>query len=191
MSSLVAPELRMTLAEFLEWDDGTDTRYELIEGVPVAMTPPQNAHGMVAANIIGSIVVALRQRPPCVAVSEAGIISPSKKDTWYQADLAVTCRPHEPGEHETPEPRLIVEVLSPSTEAHDRKVKLPDYRQISSVQEILLVDPAMHYCELHRRLDEKRWLVDLVRQPEAKVSLESIGLDLPLSEIYANVAFEA
>jgi Uma2 family endonuclease len=44
---------RMTLAEFLRWDDGTDTRWELVDGVPVAMAPPAVAHGILAARLAG------------------------------------------------------------------------------------------------------------------------------------------
>ncbi|MGH6920882.1 MAG: Uma2 family endonuclease, partial [Geminicoccaceae bacterium] len=56
-------EKRMSLAAFLEWDDGTDTRYELIDGRIVAMAPPVEAHGMIVANIVAAIRPGLK--PPC------------------------------------------------------------------------------------------------------------------------------
>lgn len=71
-----------------------------------------------------------------------------------------------------------------------RKVKLPDYRAIPSVREIVLIDQQQLYCEAHRRLDNGRWLVDLLRRPEARLQLESIGFDQPLSAIYDHVVFE-
>ena len=68
------PALRpMTLEDFLRWDDGTDTRYELISGFPVAMAPPAPAHGMIAARIVARLEEALRRRRPCRALVEAGI----------------------------------------------------------------------------------------------------------------------
>jgi Uma2 family endonuclease len=69
-------EKRMSLAEFLEWDDGTDTRYELVGGQPVAMAPPSEAHGTVVINLGGQLRSGLR--PPCRAVGEAGIVLPSR-----------------------------------------------------------------------------------------------------------------
>ena len=55
---------RMTLAEFLRWEDGTDTRYELLGGCPVAMAPPPIAHGILALRLSARIDPALRSRPP-------------------------------------------------------------------------------------------------------------------------------
>ena len=63
---------RMTLGEFLHWEDGTDTRYELIDGFPMAMAPPARAHGMLCARLAGAIDAALRSRRPCSAQTAAG-----------------------------------------------------------------------------------------------------------------------
>lgn len=189
MSIGAAARSRMTLAEFFDWDPGGDQRYELIEGVPYAMTYPKRSHGIIAANLVRRIAEALDARPPCHVVSEAGILSPTRNDTYYQADLAVTCQPHQADRPDTPQPLLVVEVLSPSTENHDRKLKLADYRKIPSVREILFVDQERPYCELHRRLGDDRWLVDLILELEARIELESLGVELPVAWIYANVTF--
>jgi hypothetical protein len=90
----VAPQ-RMSLAEFLEWDDGTDRRYELLDGIPVMMAPSLEAHGEPAAAL--ALEIGSRVRPPCRVISEAGIIVPDRADSYYVADLAVTCAPREPG----------------------------------------------------------------------------------------------
>src|SRR5262252_4646829 len=129
----------MTLDEFLRWDDGTETRYELISGFPVAMAPPAAAHRMLAMRLGSRIDAALSRRRPCNAQIEAGVVRADRSDTYYEADIAATCEPHEFGQQALKEPFLIVEVLSPSTERHDRRLKLPAYRQIGTVQEILLI----------------------------------------------------
>ena len=128
----------MTVAEFLRWEDGTDTRYELLAGEPVAMAPPAVAHGVLTARLAVRIEAALRSRRPCIVQSEAGIARPDRDDTCYVADLAVTCTPLQPGQSLIADPLLIVEILSPGMVAHDRHTKVPDYRRIASVQEILL-----------------------------------------------------
>src|SRR5712691_4193069 len=95
------PELavkRMTLAEFLHWEDGTDTRYELIYGEPVAMAPPAVAHGVLSMRLGAHIEAALRSKRPCIGQSEAGIARPDRDDTCYVADIAVTCSPIEHGQ---------------------------------------------------------------------------------------------
>src|SRR5262249_21712069 len=131
----------MTLEEFLHWDDGTQTHYELIGGLPVAMAPPAEAHRILAVRLVTRIDTALAERRPCNAQIEAGVIRPDYADTYLEADIAATCEGNEPGRQAIRDPFLIVEILSPSTERHDRRVKLPAYRQISTVQEIVLIAP--------------------------------------------------
>ena len=119
---------RMTFDEFLRREDGTDTRYELIGGFPAAMAPPARAHGMLCARLAGVIDAALRSRRPCAAQTEAGIARPNRDDSFYVADLAVSCRPYRQGEQSVQDPILIVEILSPITERNDRRLKLPAYQ---------------------------------------------------------------
>jgi Uma2 family endonuclease len=66
---------RMTLAEFLEWHDDTDTCYELIDGEIVAIAPPRDVHGTIVMNL--GIAIGPRLKPPCRVVGNAGIAGPS------------------------------------------------------------------------------------------------------------------
>jgi Uma2 family endonuclease len=177
----------LTVAEFLARDDGSDVRYELLGGEIVAMAAPSRAHQILAVNFARRLAEALDGRPPCSAGAEAAIALPDRDDTCHIADLAVTCIAYEPLQKLVPSPLVLIEILSPSTEARDRRVKLPDYRGIPSVQEIVLIDQEPFYCEVHRRLDDGRWLTDLLRTPEARLRLVSIGFDQPLSSLYANI----
>jgi Uma2 family endonuclease len=111
---------RMTLAEFLEWDDGTETHYELVRGQVIAMTPPSPAHGRIAVNL---------------------------------------------GRHL----------------ASHRGTKLPDYRAIPSVREILLVSSQERRVELWRR-EGGRWVVEDLTG-EAEMRLEAIGAAIPLAAV--------
>src|SRR5438132_2523878 len=91
-AQMAEPAIRgMTVDEFLCWEDGTDTRYELVDGYVVAMAPPAPAHGRLAARLAGVLDATLRGRPPCAVQSEAGIIRPDRNDLCYVADLAVSC----------------------------------------------------------------------------------------------------
>jgi Uma2 family endonuclease len=177
---------RMTLAEFLRWEDGTDTRYELLGGCPVAMAPPAIAHGILALRLGARIDAALRSRSPCFGQSEAGIARPDRNDTCYIADLAVTCTPPERGQQLLQDPLLIVEILSPGTALYDRQTKVSDYRRIPSVQEILLIDSTSIFAEVLRR-EGDRWITEIVRGPQATLSLASIGLTAAMSELYEGI----
>jgi Uma2 family endonuclease len=177
---------RMTLDEFLVWDDGTDRRYELWGGVVTAMAPPMPRHGLLTAALSGELRSALRARPPCRVFSEAGIALPERNDTFYVADLAVICEPLRAEDRLIRDPVLIVEVLSPSTAAIDRQIKVPDYRRIPSVTEILLIDSESAFAEVHRR-EGDRWITEMMHGFDATLALNSVPLTILLSELYEGI----
>jgi Uma2 family endonuclease len=181
---------RMTLDEFLHWDDGTDTRYELIDGFPAAMAPPAEAHRILAMRLGSRIDAVLTGRRPCNAQIEPGVVRPDRADSYYVPDIAVTCQPNEPGRRAMVDPILIVEILSPSTERSDRRLKLPIYQSIESVREILLIDADSHHAELYRR-DNNHWGIELVRGSEATLFLSSVELRISMSELYEGIAIPA
>lgn len=174
---------RMTIDEFFAWAEGTDPEscWELVDGEPRAMmTPPLQEHGQVAANL--TIALGRRLRAPCRVLAETGIVRPDRTDLWYQADVAVTCKPFERRKRWTPDPVFVAEILSDSTATHDRGNKLPDYCEIPSMREILLLDTRMRRAQLWRR-DGGRWIVeDYVGR--ATVPVACLDLELPLDELY-------
>ncbi|HEY1431930.1 MAG TPA: Uma2 family endonuclease [Stellaceae bacterium] len=177
---------RMSLAEFLRWEDGTDTRYELLDGMVIAMAPPAPAHGFLAARLCAGIEAALQSRRPCMVQVEAGIARPDRDDVCYVADLAVTCHSPRRGDQLISNPVLIVEVLSPRTGLFDRQTKVADYRRIPSVEEILLIDSTSVFAEVLRR-EGDRWITEIIRGPHATLSLASIGLTAAMSELYEGI----
>jgi Uma2 family endonuclease len=177
-----APQ-RMTLAEFLEWDDGTDRRYQLVDGLPVMMAPAVEAHGELALSMGAEI--RSRLRPPCRVISEAGVTIAERADTYYLADLAVTCAHREAGRRIVAEPVVIVEVLSPSTSHIDRWRKVADYRTLPSVQEIVVVSSDERRVELQRRISDGWRVEDLIGQ--ASIRLGVCDGPIPLDAIYRDL----
>ena len=173
-------EKRWTVEEFLAWDDGSDRRYELVDGHVLAMAPPSEAHGTIVANLTGEL--RNRLKPPSRVVGEPGVVPADRDDTYYQADLLVTCSPPERGRPHPVDPILIVEVLSPSTALHDRGRKVEDYSRLPSVKEILLVSSEERRVRSWRR-DGRRWIVeDLIG--EAELHLDTVPDPIPLAAIY-------
>jgi Uma2 family endonuclease len=170
---------RMTVDDFLVWEDGSDTRHELADGVVRAMAPPDAPYRIIVANLTALIHAGLRNRPPCRPANEAGLRVDAH--TMWQADIAVTC---EPPAREIVGPIAVVEVLSPSTRAHDLARKLPDYRTLATVQEIWLADSERRWLQLWRR-DGERWIVqDLVGASAFRS--EVLAADVTLDEVYAH-----
>jgi|SRR5215467_4594380 len=179
----------MTLDEFLRWDDGTETHYELIGGFPVAMAPPAAARRMLATRLVSRIDLALEKRRPCNAQGDAGVVRPERMDTYFEADIAATCERHEFGQQALKEPFLIVEILSPSTERHDRRVKLSAYRQIETVDEVVLIASDDIYAEVHRRAGAQ-WITEILRSGDAVLSLASVPVEIRLTDLYEDIALE-
>jgi Uma2 family endonuclease len=171
-----------TLDEFLAFDDGTDKRYELFDGQIVAMAPASDVHGALVMRIGRQIGNALR--PGCEVIAEAGIVPPERTNSWYQADLVVTCAGLT-GQQFIAEPILIVEVLSPSTAATDRERKLPDYRTIPSLQDILVVSSIEPRIE-HFRREQGGWKIHDLRG-RGTLRLEAVDLIIDLRELYAGI----
>lgn len=129
-------DLTMTVAEFLRFEGESDRRYELVDGRLRLMAAGSNEHGTISGNCWGEVDRRLVNRSPCRAQVEAGI--QISDDTFYVADVAMTCKPSR--EQTVRDPLLIVEVLSASTRAQDKGRKLDDYKSLPSVAEIWLVD---------------------------------------------------
>ena len=179
----------MTLDEFFRWEDGTDTHYELVGGFPLAMAPPAEAHRILTMRLASRIDAALSGRRPCNAQTEAGVLRGDRADTYFEADIAATCAVNEAGRQAIKDPFLIVEILSPSTERHDRRVKLPAYRQIETVQEILLIASDERYAELHRRSGDQ-WITEILRGEDSVIVLSSVLLRIALSDLYDGIALD-
>jgi Uma2 family endonuclease len=175
-------EKLMTVAEFLNWDDGTDTRYELVQGRIVAMAPVSPNHSIIASKLVGALESGLKR--PCYVGVEAGVLRPDRDDTFYEADIVVSCTPLAPGMAVIPAPVVVVEVLSPSTIEHDRGRKTYDYCRIESVQEIVLVSSEQRHVVIWRRRGMKWEVENLIG--DAMLKLESVGITIGVAGLYAD-----
>jgi Uma2 family endonuclease len=172
-----------TLEEFLAFDDGTDTSYQLFEGRIVAMNPLLRGH----AGLVGRLVriIGDQLRPPCEVYPEAGIVPVGRRHSWYKADLVVTCTP---GNHKDPfiaEPVLVAEVLSPTTSATDFNRKLPDYQQIPSMRDILLVS-SMERLVRHWRWEPDGWAEQASRGSDT-VRLSGLPVAIAMADLYDRI----
>ncbi len=177
------PPEPVTVEAFLAWHDGTDTRYELSDGRIVALAAPSPDHSTIAGNVAGQLFS--RLQPPCRVAVQWGV--PKGERTYWQADVAVVCRPWRPGEP-PPAPTALVEIVSPDGADHDHG-KAAAYREIEDVQLILLVHTDRRRIERWVR-DGERWIVTN-HIGRGRVELPPLGLALELDEVYAGTSLEA
>ena len=181
-----ARELLFTIDDFVAFDDGTDTRYELHGGQIVAMAPATLVHNELVARLVPILGAGLNA--PCRVLAEAGITIRDRAESYYQADLVVTCEERKPRQLWVEAPVVVVEVLSPSTTATDFDRKLPDYRRIASLRHILLVDSERARVH-HLQRDGVRWLIEDVG-PGERLRLEAIGAELDVDQLYRDIPFD-
>lgn len=171
----------MTIEEFLAFDDGTDIRYELHGGYLVAMNPPAPPHGRIAQNV-GS---AIDRRSPdperCGAYQAIGFVVDHANADYFVPDVVYSCEIYD-GSGYLKAPRLVVEILSPTTERKDFRVKVPAYAALPSIEEIWLVASEERWVQVWSCI-EGRWVVAL---PVRTGSFESrvLGDQVTLDELY-------
>lgn len=175
---------RLSVTEFLEWHDGTDRRHELIGGVPVAIVPPPSDHAQISGNLAGIMERAVSTRRPCRAVQGGGVaIAEGPPGDCYAPDLLLTCEPVR-GQHLYGAPRLIVEVLSPSTRGFDKRHKVPAYAGLASVEEIWLVDSRARWVQAYAR-QAGGWHAGLPLIGQARFASPVLGAVVALDDVYA------
>ncbi|MFO1074633.1 MAG: Uma2 family endonuclease [Geminicoccaceae bacterium] len=167
-----------TVQEFLAWDDGTDMRHELVEGEIVAMNPPVAAHAL----LVSEVGFALRSRLPagCRVYTGGGALLPGDDLNYRIPDLAVSCV--QSRQRWIEQPRLVVEILSPSTQKFDLTGKLAFYRALASIEEILLVRCDERWCELWQRVG-RHWSIEN-HAGAASLPLRATTGPIPLDELY-------
>lgn len=144
--ALPAEKARYTFADVLTWPD--DKRAEIINGETVMMTPPTTAHQLISFEIgrqLGNYLEGKKCRvipaPFAVRLFEKDGDSPEDVDTMVEPDISIVCDPSKLDKHGCKgAPDMVVEILSPSTQRHDRLVKLGLYQR-AGVREYWIVNP--------------------------------------------------
>jgi Uma2 family endonuclease len=180
---------RLTPEEYLGLERSAVSKSEVFNGEMFAMAGATEEHVLIVVNVAGELRAQLKGRPcrayPAdmrVKVSETGLYT-------YPDVVVVSGEPQFDDDHRDTllNPTVIIEVLSPSTEAFDRGEKFAHYQRLESLCEYVLIAQNRHRVEQYVRQQEGQWLFSEVRGPGETVHLPSIGCDLALSEVYDKV----
>ena len=176
---------------YLALEDDTPVNPEYYKGEIFAMAGASGNHSMIAMNIGTQLNVQLLKRPDCTVHASDMRVRVSETIYFYP-DVVAACNRQFADTKQLMllNPALIVEVTSQSTALYDRTTKLEAYKQMPSVQEVLIVDQQRLHVDQYARRDDG-WLVREFTEPDDKILLESLGCTLSISEVYAKVTFEA
>lgn len=181
---------RLTPAEYLDWEEKQELRYEYLNGEVYAMTGGTVNHGRIAANLIATLIPHLRNGGCRVQTSDVKVQVAESNDYIYP-DVSVTCDDRDKTATKfIAHPCLIVEVLSPSTAAYDRRDKFNLYRRSESLQDYVLVDTNKIEIDIYSKNDRGRWEI-LSYVAGDIVELKSIDLIFPIEQIFENIVFDS
>lgn len=186
------PKTYLTSEQYLEIERKAEFKSEYYDGEMFAMAGASEAHNLVAGNLCAEIHQQLRSRP-CRAYSADMRARVKTTGLYTYPDIVVVCgQPQFLGDRRDTllNPTLIVEVLSPSTEAFDRGRKFEHYRTLESLQTYLLVSSERIGVELFTRQPEGGWLLTAASRMEDTIELPATDCRLSLAAIYEKVEFE-
>ena len=183
MSAVLKP--KRTLQEYLDWENAQPVKHEFHRGEVFAMTGGRRTHGRVMLNLARHIDVHL-DGSGCQVFADSMKVQVAD-DTVLYPDLFVTCdRADLTTDQIFRAPKLVIEVLSPSTQAYDRSKKFALYRQLTSLQEYILVDPETRRIESFIRSTQGEWVLHDMSDDTAMVA-SSIGCTVAMSDVFAGV----
>ena len=179
----------MTVEEYFQLEENDpDTRYEYIDGHVYAMAGGSADHDTVKSNIQSMLWNFLRKSGCRVYSSDMKVYISATR--YFHPDVIVTCNPTDRGKIQAIQsPRLIVEVLSPTTELTDRTWKLKNYRAHPTIEEYVLADSRSRKVEIYCKKNNL-WIYDAFENDDDEIMLHSLGLSLSLADIYTDVEFE-
>ncbi|MGB7708959.1 MAG: Uma2 family endonuclease [Microcoleus sp.] len=189
-----ATKTRFTLDEYRAIEETAEERHEYCNGEMIAMSGGSPAHSRIAVDITTFLNVALRDTNFQTYNGDLRIWIPSFNHGTYPDVTVIDGEPELNGDRtdEILNPLLIVEVLSPSTEAYDRGEKFRKYRSLASFCEYLLVSQTEPYIEQYHNLDRQssdRWQWQVYDGIDRAIVLHSLNIELPMSEVYRRLNF--
>lgn len=185
------PKPKLTAREYLELERCAQFKSEFFKGEIFAMSRVNREHNRIKENLVGELGTRLKGGP-CQTYSSDQRVLVEATGLYTYPDIVILCGPgtYDPADRDTlTNPTAIIEVLSPSTERYDRGAKFRNYQQIPSLIEYVLVTQDEAVCERFVRQADGSWALVSFVELTATLVFTSIPARIPLTDIYAGVAF--
>ena len=184
---MASPARDFSSAEYLAHEASAETRHEYLDGKMVEMAPTSIRRGRLIGKLMELLHAQLRDRG-CIALASTVRVRIRAADRTTYPDVFIVCgeiqRDADDVEAVT-NPTVVFEVLSPSTEYYDRRVKSADYRKLASVQETVLISQTSRHVERVTRGGPRRWVSDEFVGGES-MELTSVGITLDIDALFAD-----
>ncbi len=172
--------------EYLAAEENSEVRHEYLGGLVYAMAGTTPAHNTIALNLATNIRPRLKGGPCRLYMSDVRVNFQIRDDDYfYYPDIVVTCDSRDTNQLFISHPKLIIEVLSDSTERIDKREKFFAYTTIESLEEYVLVSQNAAEVTVYRRANG--WQSEKISGLEASVALNALELSVPLNAIFEGV----
>jgi Uma2 family endonuclease len=179
---------RFTPTEYLAWEQQQEFRHEYVDGEVYAMTGGTLNHSEIASNFT-SILKQHLKGSGCRILNSDAKVQILESNSYLYPDVSVTCDDLDRSATKfISYPCLIVEVLSPTTEAYDRGDKFARYRRSTTLQDYVLVSTNAMRIDLYQRNERSRWEI-LSYDAGDVIDLPSVNLNIPVAQIYEDIIF--
>lgn len=184
---------RFSVAEYLAREEVAEAKHEFHDGEILAMSGGTYSHSVVMTNVIALLHSRLRGTP-CRPLESNMRFRIDSRNRYVYPDITVVCGPPQFDPKDTKQttllnPRVVIEVLSDSTQAYDRGDKFDAYRSVPTLEEYVLVAQGSPLVETYHRQADGSWRLEIFHGLEAVARLRSLNVDLPLAEVYRDITF--
>ncbi len=187
MVALQDTPFRMTPEQFLDWEKTQELRYEYVNGEVIAMAGGTIVHNDLAVSLLLLLAAHVKSRGCKINVSDVKV---KIRRRYRYPDLVVTCDDRDKSATKLFQyPKVIIEVLSPSTESTDRGKKLREYQSIETLEEYVLVSPNEVIIEVYRRHSDGTWQY-ITYESGSQFRLESLEFGCAIDEIYDSITLD-
>jgi len=170
--------------EFFAWQEKQPDRYELVDGFPLRMMAgAKNVHDDIVVNVLSEL-----RGSGCRPFTADGSVE-TKPGQIRRPDIGVDCGRRDPNGTKANSPRVVVEVLSPTTRDFDTIGKLDEYKIIETLERILVIEPNAAEIIVWVRGTDRSWRKSLHKGLDQEVDMPEIGVTLSLAEVYDGVEF--
>jgi Uma2 family endonuclease len=180
--------LQLNPAEYLDWEEQQEFRHEFVDGEVYAMTGGTINHSKIAVNLTILLGNHLRGSG-CQVLNSDAKVEIVESNCFFYPDVSVTCDERDRNASKfISNPCLIIEVLSPSTEAYDRGDKFRLYRQSASLQEYILVSTTGIAIDVYQRNESGRWEIISYSSGDT-LELKSLNFSFEIDRVYDDITF--
>jgi Uma2 family endonuclease len=176
----------LTVEEYLDGEQRSEVRHEYLGGVVYAMAGASIDHNIISGNIYARLRSHLRGKPCGAFMADVKVrLNLADDELFYYPDVMVACDPRDTDKFFKRFPRVLIEVMSESTERIDRREKRWSYQQIETLEEYVLVAQDRMEVTVFRRANQ--WRPEVFAKPDQTLALPSLEFSLPLSGVYEGV----